>query len=240
MRPDMAKVVTERPRNGSHDDNISTRARVHRHDFDADDNGPSRWNQKHALSQQLSGESKSFSDLLGPLEGYLRKQVGRPWDAVYSEMNATLDKRSLAGIHIWTHVWQFVERHCVLYGRTVWAYGPYGSGGPVTGLYVHPKTRLLCYIPKRRRPRHARPVDADVVRIDRFAELRRLGGIWYRVSYGVKDVYVLPAVYGPGCGSKSGTIVRDGYFKEELVLQRKKQLSRDELRRHGLRNGPVI
>ena len=33
--------------------------------------------------------------MLGPLRRYLRKQVGRPWDKVWSEITVTLDSRSL-------------------------------------------------------------------------------------------------------------------------------------------------
>ena len=37
-----------------------------------------------------------------------------------------------------------------------------------------------------------------------------------------------------------GSVIRSGYFKDELVLQRKKQLNRAELKAHGLTNAPVV
>jgi hypothetical protein len=52
---------------------------------------------------------KEFSDLLGPLRRYLRKQVGRPWDKLWSEITQTLDSRSLTGQHIFDHIRWEVE-----------------------------------------------------------------------------------------------------------------------------------
>ena len=53
---------------------------------------------------------KVFTDVLGPLYRYLLKQVGRKWDAVYSEVAESLPKTSVQNIHVYTHLWQFVEK----------------------------------------------------------------------------------------------------------------------------------
>ena len=58
-----------------------------------------------------AGETKYFSDLLGPLRRFLRKNVGRPWNKVYSEMKESLDDRKVTGRHVFEHVSWEVETH---------------------------------------------------------------------------------------------------------------------------------
>lgn len=150
MRPDMAKVVTERERVRSSARNKKHGGRVHRHvylDEDAD-GGPTfiPW------SRRRNPNPKSFTDHLNPLLGWLRKQVNRPWNKVWSEICEHMDSRSLTGRHIIQHIHWEVERNCFEEGRVVyvnprWAYGVIR---PVEGLYVHPRTGLLRYAPKRR------------------------------------------------------------------------------------------
>src|SRR5437764_249850 len=102
MRADMAQVVTESPRSGSSNPSLKTAWRLSRNEFDADDHGASR----HPISRyrQFGHAAREFSDLLSPLRRYLHKQVGRPWNDVYSDLSQHLDRRSLTGIHIWGHV----------------------------------------------------------------------------------------------------------------------------------------
>src|SRR5881394_3128989 len=149
----MSRVVTEAPRRGSSCRSKKTGRRLHRAEFDADDHGSTR----HKVSRhgQYGWEGKEFSDLLGPLRRYLAKQVGRPWDDVYSEMARHLDKRTVSGLHIWDHVESEVVRHTQLIDGHVWCTPRYGChyrldddhryGRKV--LYVHPGTGLLCEPP---------------------------------------------------------------------------------------------
>lgn len=142
MRYDMAKVVTERPRRGHGNKSAKTGRRLCKDDYDADDHGSVR----HPVSRrrQYGWEHKQFSDLIGPLKGYLRKQVGRRWDDVYSELSRHLDKRSTSGSHIWDHVFMEVERYVYL-GRDGywWVHGRYGTYYRVSGLFVNPNTGRL-------------------------------------------------------------------------------------------------
>ena len=55
-------------------------------------------------------DPKDFSDVLGPLRRYLHKQVGRPWNKIWSEITQTLDSRSLTGLHIFDHIRWEVEQ----------------------------------------------------------------------------------------------------------------------------------
>ena len=43
-------------------------------------------------------------DRTAPLFRYLRKQAGRPWVKVHSELSRAFDKRSLRGFHLHSHI----------------------------------------------------------------------------------------------------------------------------------------
>src|SRR5207247_5947029 len=102
-----------------------------------------------ARRRQYGSNWKDFSDLLGPLRRYLRKQVGRTWDKVWSEITQTLDSRSLTGQHIFDHIRSEVEQEAWigedgrLYHKRRW-----GSIQRLDGLYVHPVTGLLSCKPE--------------------------------------------------------------------------------------------
>jgi hypothetical protein len=73
MRSDMAKVVTERPRRGHGNPSKKWGRRLRKNEYDAEDHGPRR--APIARRHQYGWNAKEFSDLLGPLRRYLRKQV---------------------------------------------------------------------------------------------------------------------------------------------------------------------
>jgi hypothetical protein len=148
MRSDMAKVVTERPRRGHGNPSKKWGRRLGKSEYDAEDHGPTR--APLARHHQYGSNAKDFSDLLGPLRRYLRKQVGRPWNKVWSEITRTLDNRSLSGQHIFDHIRWEVAQHTFL-GAEGSVHHDRSSGAvAVSGLYVHPVTGLLCYAPDPR------------------------------------------------------------------------------------------
>ena len=104
MRKDMAKVVTEAPRRGHANPSSKWGRRLTKDEYNLDDHGASRGpTSRH---RQYGWNAKEFSDVLGPLRGYLRKQVGRPWDKVWSEITHNLDSRSLDwAAHLRSHSW---------------------------------------------------------------------------------------------------------------------------------------
>lgn len=149
MRKDMAKVVTERPRSGHANASRKWGWRLRQHEYDLDDHGPAY--ASSARHRQYGFNCKQFSDLLGPLRRYLRKQTGRPWDAVWSEITQTLDSRSLAGQHIFDHIRWDVTRNAEIDDRGRVCFRKwYRELTPVWGFYVHPVTGLLLY---EQRPR---------------------------------------------------------------------------------------
>lgn len=149
MRKDMAKVVTEAPRRGHSNRSSKWERRLTKDEYALDDHGASR--APVSRHRQYGWNAKEFTDLLGPLRRYLRKQVGRPWDKVWSEIAATLDSRSLTGLHIFDHIRWEVELEGWfgddgrLYHRRRW-----GAIELVSGLYVHPVTGLLARKPEPR------------------------------------------------------------------------------------------
>jgi hypothetical protein len=148
MRTDMAKVVTERERHGHQNPSRKWGRRLGTNEYEHDDHGPTR--APVARRHQYGWQAKEFSDRLGPLRRYLRKQVGRPWDKVWSEITRTLDNRSLSGQHIFEHIRWEVEQH-VRRGDDGRLYRSRWPGvAPIEGLYVDPATRLLCDAPKAR------------------------------------------------------------------------------------------
>lgn len=143
MRSDMAKVVTERPRRGHGNPSKKWGRRLRKNEYDAEDHGPRR--APITRRHQYGWNAKEFSDLLGPLRRYLRKQVGRPWDKVWSEITRHLDSRSLSGQHIFDHIQWEVEQHVWLSSDGSLYHNRWSGLVPVSGLYVHPTTGLLCY-----------------------------------------------------------------------------------------------
>ena len=228
MRSDMAKVVTEAPRRGHGASSLKTAYTLRKDEYDADDHGSTR--------APCSMHDKSFSDVLGPLRGYLRKQIGRPWNNVYSEMCRHLDKRSLTGRHIWTHVYQEVEVHAQMHNGVPYVKPRYGSFGPVAGLYVHPLTGLLCETPKPRRRRYPKK-NPDVISLNPTEQLERLRGIWYHVTLQEEPVYrwVTRRIHPFDPLSPLDVFhVRTGAVTKVVV--RKRQLNSKELKTRGLRN----
>ena len=103
MRSDMSKVIVERPRWGSWLRSTKFAARVSPQGDveDLDVAPPSR-----------EPDRKSLNENLAPLKRYLDKQVGRPWNKVYSEIRANLDTRKATQLHILQHLRDYVQTHC--------------------------------------------------------------------------------------------------------------------------------
>jgi hypothetical protein len=100
MRADMFKVVVERPRWGaSHAPPVKLKK-----DRDPDRKfiGLKRHVKEHAPYY------KALNENLAPLVRFIRKQVGRRWDDVFSEICAHLDTGSTVKMHVRTHLKDFV------------------------------------------------------------------------------------------------------------------------------------
>jgi hypothetical protein len=186
MRNDMAKVVTERPRRGHANKSVKTSIQKIRK-YDPDDeyeDHPTRL--PVSRRRQYGWDAKEFSDLISPLQAYLRKQVGRPWNKVHSELSAKLDKRSLTGRHIWQHIWWEVERECYigLFKKQKLAfhtqnrkYVDDGFARPVQGLYIHPVTGILQYQSRRQAGAYNKFTRKERNRQHEAAEAKRIASM---------------------------------------------------------------
>jgi hypothetical protein len=188
MRADMHKVVVERPRYGSRRTNRKWGQRL---SFvpDADYDDQLKF-VSSSRRRQYGPDCKWFSDVLGPLKGFLHRNVGRPWDKVYSELRNGLDVRKVTGRHIFDHLKLMVETDCSIgVDRKVYS----GDGRySVDGFYVHPKNGLLCFVPtqsaRQRKKERLLQQDIDEVRLDRCHSYKRIDDLWYYVAYEFVEV----------------------------------------------------
>jgi len=132
MRPDMFKVILERPRRGRPNDRAARRGRD---DLD----GPQKLAIRAFYDRDWHG--KETSDHLSPLRRYLRSQVGRPWNKVYSEICACIDRRSAVQRHMLEHIDDYIATKVVAHRKLS------------QDLYVDPRTGLIRRNPARP-PKH--------------------------------------------------------------------------------------
>jgi hypothetical protein len=255
MREDMFKVIVERPRWGS-------RARAANHAIDLDDEASAR----ETTGQRDRDRCKSLNENLSPLERWLGRQVNRPWDKVYAELCARIDRRSTVQQHILQHLEDFVairvieidgELHVASHGGPL----PLDARWGRWELYVDPRTGILRRnrkaIAKRVQSRreHVRrkfpgvPADRRDLAPDR--QLHRLGGVWYEVTLapippraeGLRkwiappfDVVLHCNAHAFAYDPQRGSANWRQYGTCDRYAVRKRQLGHAELARHGLHN----
>src|SRR5437667_1245617 len=132
MRDDMAQVIVERPRVP---DGGTRKGRAR-----PLEDLPSHQGMRRP--HRLAGNWKQLNENLSPLRRYLEKQVGRPWNKVYSEIAARLRVTSTVQQHVRDHLRDFVALHPHL---------------PTSGQLWHPPLYVDCSdgILKRARRRKA-------------------------------------------------------------------------------------
>jgi hypothetical protein len=109
MRPDMVKVIVERERTG-HIRNYHL-AR-HKKKFNPKDLEEAVTHEGMAVRHKyFYGDAKSLNENLSPLKGFLRSRVGKPWNKVYSELNAFVNPKNPVQMHIRQHVNGYVALH---------------------------------------------------------------------------------------------------------------------------------
>ena len=148
MRKDMFKVIVERPRWS-----LCGKPRVKlRHDPVPD---RTKAGLKRFADHQ-NRRTKELNENLAPLRRYLRKQRGRPWSKVYSEICATIDARSTVKQHVREHIEDLIVVR-VSYAKdgTRLGHGYRGRPWPLheshQELYVDPKDGIVKEIATLRR-----------------------------------------------------------------------------------------
>lgn len=233
MRPDLGKCVIERPRGGSRTAK-SAKAR-HYGKFVTDADGIEYDGLTHfPVSRKQEGYnkrlgSKHFSDLLGPLRGYLTASCGRHWDGVYSEICRTLTNGGRGTQHI-------IEQHIDVATNTyrgvdgnVYNCGTHGIESVISTswreeFYVEPETGILRKAPHKKRE-SVRRKKLEVVPISTGKEYRIIKGVWYFVEYtDVEKQIPMSAVYSTVYGKSFRT-------EMERVILWKRQLGKKELKK---------
>lgn len=183
MRKDLNKLLCEEERWGSTRSYKEVRRKKV---FKADEEfnaGCEGMTKRHAVANN----QKQFGEHLNPLYGVVRKNVGRPWDDVYSELCEVFDMRSVVNAHILQHLWQKVERYTfikdgVVMVRELYRNGAHPLEDAFCEYYIHPVTGILSknekfktYDQIRRERDAEREVEARKTRIviSKNKELRR-------------------------------------------------------------------
>jgi hypothetical protein len=256
MRHDMYKVIVERPRRGGN--------------FRSEQPAPIDLEESPRQEglRRRHRSRKWLNENLAPLKRYLAAQVGRPWNKVFSDICAGIDRRNTVQQHIHLHIEDFVDLRVydidgVLHfkswrGRepleSYWA--PEFYVDPVNGLLRLNKGRIKA----RREYDEARRADLRAARdgrrddrriVDADSQLHRIDGIWYRVGLAriteqailgreVDALRRLELYKCPRVSAHKGVpSCLDLYGDANVYACSKRQLSARELRQHGLDNDKV-
>ena len=250
MRLDMSHVIVDRPRRGG--------GRTRRGRALAHDDLPSH----EGIRRPHCDDRKSFNEHLNPLKRFLHSQVGRPWDAVYSEICANLRPDSTVHQHVRDHVDDFVARKP---GRPAQYRRFFRDDRPWREpLYVDPtdgilkRTEDLPEVKAARRAAREKPEPApERLSLGPDAELRRIGGLWYEIRLAampepdyvdgqlatppVRDAVShvrIPA--GPLHDQPSTWRTYRWTYPDRRYAITKRRLSRAELRQHRLTDQPPV
>ncbi len=180
MRADMARVIVERPRHGSRD----KKARK----------GYRKEQQRRGWDEQLRresigerGRSRSLNEHLAPLRRFLLSCVGRPWNKVFAEICAHVNRNNAVQDHVRDHIDDIVERQVLLNDGVPCALGGHNHGQPLRSgsrwrlLYVCPKTGLLRRLEKPRPATQSRPKPKPI-RVSETIQCHFLDGAWHLVE----------------------------------------------------------
>ncbi len=194
----MAKVIAERTRLAGRawDQPKGYRRRLHRYGED----GPPR---REGIRARWQGRTRPADQHVAPLRRYLDRQVGKPWDEVFSEVCARSDRRSQARNRVRSLLADHVATHVILIdgvpcdGEGGWTYGKPLHRLRYRPWYVCPLTGLLHRVKRasrRRRwgPKPERPPERIPVGTSR--ECRWIDGGWHLVT-----LKPLPYAHHRGC-----------------------------------------
>lgn len=246
MRTDMHKVVIERPRWNPGP------GKEHRHaNMDPD------YLPRAESMRRRHYHRKLFTDLIGPLRRWVRSQVGRHWNDVYSEACAVIKPNSVVRVHIKGHLLELVHRDTFLRDGDVWCCVKSSivnrgierlikdAVTRFSPFYVDPRTGVLCEFPVTtlsgagcRRPRDE-SATAGPRWLGDARVLLCLKRLWF-------DCVLAP--FPPGIVKRNQTVQdialkrpinlgqAQGYYGREVYCVSKRQLSSRELRAYGIAN----
>jgi hypothetical protein len=183
MRSDIAKKLVERPRYGGGGKYNLRSDRRKGKNPEMWDNLPQKESCKKVNIRHFQG--KYLNEYFPPLEGFLRKNVGRPWDKVNSEIRALLSPCSTTQKHVLDHLYRdFVET------SPIWIDGkPHASNFGYDGkpypiregrFYVDTHGLLKAAKKAKKLPRYKPEARKS---INDYEEYRQINGLWFWVRY---------------------------------------------------------
>lgn len=234
MRADMHKVICESPRGGQYWARRFPRPQINCEEA-----------PKYESITKPHKHRKWFGEHLGPLKRWLRSNVGRPWNDVYSEGSPIFKPDNVVRAHIRFHLLQMVRRNTFMRDGEIWDRGDWMEhklrGGitcsPV--FYVHPESGLLLeshatWKQERKAQQQAEKLHADHRWLTDDTMLKQIEGVWYEFRFkklhdgnGVFDLLERRVVFSHDVG-------RAG------ACYSKHQLSHRELKRFGLVNQATV
>lgn len=271
MRTDLNKVLCERERHGSswgYDETRNSKLFEQSYDrFEEVDDEPFHGvgsGHREGMKFRYGYNTKSLSEHLSPLYGIIRKNVGRKWDKIYSELCEVFDTRSVINNHILEHLYDrvakpedtFIHENGQVYVRGGYRWGSEPIAGSYHEYYVDPRDGILKrnrhrqtyqQVARLRAKREAEE-EAKVRRvIDDKTELLNLEGLWYEVKFedasGVTTYEPYPAVIGTRTQYRAVMVyparkcaLTNTYSSAKRVAVSKRTLSHKELKKHGLIN----
>ena len=251
MRHDMYKIIVERPRTGA------GHARSRPAPDDLEDS------PRQEGLRRRHRQRKWLNENLRPLERFLASQVGRPWNKVYAEICAGIDRRNTVQQHIHQHLADFVATQVFTIDGALHADQGWRGRQPIATsagprFYVDPHSGLLrenrgrvearraWMAEHRRRLRDRRDGRREDRRIlDATTQLHRIGGVWYRVALaGIRGngdaIDALRHIAVSKCPRRDDHKHMRGNFSlfdnADVYAHGKRQLSARELREYGLVN----
>ena len=253
MRPDMSKVIVERPRLGG---GTSRKGRVRDHEDLPSHEGMASPHRRH-------WGGKSLNENLSPLRRFLESRVGQYWPKVYAEICENLRPTSTIQQHVRDHVEGFVAVRTVVKDGVIWIH----DGGRVhrlddglERLYVHPTSHCLLHnkpwrVRRRAYDKQEAHIAAELAERRRdlspTRQLHKLRGCWFEVTlapiasprrasvklhHGQTTLFEglrRDEVIGAGLSNLDAQRL---YGRRDVFAANKRQLSRRELREYGLRN----
>ena len=139
MRRDMAKVIVEGARHGG-DGGKSVPVKGWYKNAGLDD-----LPAKEGMRRPYGFGRKELNENIEPLRRYLRRQVGRPWNDVYSDISQHLRPTNAVQQHVRDHVgWEVEQDVAVIDGKVYFCRGWRAKYPMRRGeLYVDPETGTL-------------------------------------------------------------------------------------------------
>jgi hypothetical protein len=270
MREDLNKLLCERerPRSWDHYSNYRNLDRFERQYVDAfefdDDEVLDPFTgvgsgSRESMKYRYGYDSKQFNENLNPLWGVVRKNVGRKWDKVYSELCEVFDKRSVINQHILTHLFDFVELNVVVTDGKLWVNQRYYSHPRLlrdsdVEYYVDPRDGILkrnahrkSYKVVQRELNAAKKVEEAKTKrvVDADTELHLINGVWFEVKFAVFEGTTKVTMIKNSWSKNTYASTSIEYpYKYDVLLKKtvnarrvavsKQTINHKNLKRHGL------